>query len=207
MWTFRFYKPHSFLRFSVVSYLKNIFISLFLISLLPAQEAGNTIAVLLFEDWGIAQSEFNTLIDYFTPDADSLNEELPLQQQSKSLPSNTCRVLATVYQLNDPTQQANLSAPCDKAPCFGKLRIDSVIGYGAAFPRPISPGDSLAVRFMYTAGMTGIMWPELHRDLPGLSIGDTFKVDILGVNVMSRNGSPKTEFRIYVYELLRQSHD
>ena len=32
MWRFRFYKPHSFLRSSVVSYLKNIFISLFLLS-------------------------------------------------------------------------------------------------------------------------------------------------------------------------------
>ena len=65
MWTFRFYKPHSFLRSSVVSYLKNIFISLFLISLLPAQEAGNTVAVLVFEGRGISLSESTTLTDRF----------------------------------------------------------------------------------------------------------------------------------------------
>lgn len=181
-----------------------LIVSAMLPSLLFAQ---NTVAAVDLEGCSINQLEAMVFTDCFRTGWDTIREELLLRQKSRPIPPNTCRVLATVYELGASTPQTNLFAPCDKAPCFAKLRIDYVIGYGSAFPRPISSGDSLAVRFMYTTGKTRTVWPELHKDLPGLSIGDSFKGDILVVKVLSRDGGAETELRIYSYELIRRSNE
>jgi len=61
------------------------------------------------------------------------------------IPPNTCRIVATLLVVD--TASRDRQGPCADAPCFGLIRIDTVIGYGSAFPHPLSAGQIARTRF------------------------------------------------------------
>ena len=57
------------------------------------------------------------------------------------IPPNTCRVEATVVELDSLEFIPYSKKPCEIAPCSGIIRINSVIGYGSDFGTPLNLND------------------------------------------------------------------
>ena len=109
---------------------------------------------------------------------------------------NEARILATVTAIYD---ERSRSGPCAEAPCEATIRVDSVLGYGSAFPRPLSRGEHLVVRFAFTLAPTAEIRLNIDDSFPGLGLGDAFWADLQG---MEQPG--ETAFEVYVYHRARE---
>jgi len=87
------------------------------------------------------------------------------------------RAVSTVVRI-DSTRAVRSGDPCATYPCFAVIRIDSVLGYGSGFPRPLSAGESLRARFAFTLAPSNVAMPDIAKPLPGLEEGDTFLADL-----------------------------
>ncbi len=112
-----------------------------------------------------------------------------------SIPPNQCRVSATVIAIDSAVRGDK--GPCATAPCMATVRIDSVLGYGSAFPKPLAPGEKLVVKFAYTLQPTTKEFPEVKPALPGLSVGARFVALVGGEMGM---GQTEPAYSIYTYE-------
>ncbi len=115
------------------------------------------------------------------------------------LAPNTCRFIGTVVEIASKRTDADPNDPCSKAPCFATVQIDSVIGYGSAFPTSLGAGATLRARFAHTLSPTKDVMPELTPALPGLQAGSRFKADVIASPVLGGEVS----FTIYAYERQR----
>jgi hypothetical protein len=113
------------------------------------------------------------------------------------IPPNTCRVIATIQSIELTSEGANDKDPCGKAPCLATVRIDSVLGFGSAFPSSMSSGKIIQVKFVLTLNSTKEILPEVTPALPGLSVGSRFEALINGSMAM---GKTEPVFTIYGYE-------
>ena len=113
------------------------------------------------------------------------------------IPPNHCRVIATIVSIEKALEGANDKNPCSKAPCLATVRIDSLLGYGSAFPKVLSAGQQLRVKFAFTLHGTKELMPEVKPPLPGLAEGSSLKADIRGTSGM---GDAEPTFVIYGYE-------
>ncbi len=113
-----------------------------------------------------------------------------------TIPPNNCRVIATVESVDKRLSGANANDPCGKAPCIAIVRIDTVIGYGAAFPKLLSAGQKLIVKFAHTLGQTKQIMPEVEPPLSGLDVGSQFEALVNGSLAM---GSSDPTFTVYGY--------
>jgi hypothetical protein len=116
------------------------------------------------------------------------------------LAPNTCRLIGTIVEIEPKLADADPKDPCSKAPCFAVVRIDSVVGYGSAFPTSLGVGATMRTRFAHTLGATKDLLPEVSPPLPGLHAGSRFKADVSATTTL---GSKEPSFTIYVYEVLR----
>lgn len=97
----------------------------------------------------------------------------------ENLPPNSCRVVATVLSIDPILKSRNEKDPCSKAPCQVTVRVDSILGYGAAFSKPIAAGNTISVTFAFTAAPTKEILPALSQSYPGVAKGTIFLADIL----------------------------
>ena len=118
------------------------------------------------------------------------------------IPPNTCRVKATVVELDSLELIPHSTKPCEIAPCTGIIRIDSIIGYGSDFGSSLVLNDKIPVRFLFTAGPTKEVYPDSKKDLPGLSKNVSFTADINSINVISVSGETLHEYIIGEYEII-----
>ncbi|MBI5463852.1 MAG: hypothetical protein HY966_02710 [Ignavibacteriales bacterium] len=109
---------------------------------------------------------------YATPPVDAAYPKEPVAP-------NVCRVIAKVVSI-DSTLDKQGESPCGKAPCTATLRIASVLGVGSSFGSTPAVNSELKVRFLYTTGATGKLFPNMKPDLPGLSVGSVIKTDLIG---------------------------
>lgn len=98
----------------------------------------------------------------------------------ENIPPNSCRVVATVLSIDPILKSRNEKDPCSKAPCRVLVRVDSILGYGAAFAKPLAVGDTLSVTFAFTVAATKEILPSLSQSYPGVAKGTIFLADILG---------------------------
>jgi hypothetical protein len=61
------------------------------------------------------------------------------------LPPNTCRIVGTLLTVD--TVRLDSSGPCARIPCYAWIHIDSVVGYGSSFPRPLAEGETVEAKF------------------------------------------------------------
>lgn len=110
---------------------------------------------------------------------------------------NTCKVVAIVESIDQTLRGTNEKDPCGKAPCTATIRIDSVIGYGSAFPKTFSAGGRLQARFAFTLNATKEMMPDVKPALPGLRVGSKF---IAAISATAAMGNSEPSYTIYSYE-------
>lgn len=123
-------------------------------------------------------------------------KERMVMDPAPTIPPNNCKVIATVEAIDRTLKGANEKDPCGKAPCMATVRIDSVLGFGSAFPSTMSAGKKIQVKFALTLSSTKEMLPEVTPALPGLSVGSTFEALINGSIEM---GKTEPLFTIYGY--------
>lgn len=111
---------------------------------------------------------------------------------------NTCKVVATVEAIDKMLKGTNEKDPCGKAPCTATIRIDSVIGYGSAFPKTFSAGGRLQARFAFTLSATKETMPDVKPALPGLRVGSKFTA---AINASVAMGNSEPSYTIYSYEV------
>lgn len=109
------------------------------------------------------------------------------------------RLAGTVVSI-DTARSTRPSDPCAKAPCRAQVRVDTVLGYGGGFPRPLVPGETLAVHFGFTLAPTPSVMPEVTPPYPGLEVGDAFTADLRARDAPGIAGaSDPIRFLIYGY--------
>jgi hypothetical protein len=113
------------------------------------------------------------------------------------LAPNHCKVIATIESIDKVTSNADEKDPCSKAPCMATMRIDSILGYGAAFPGVFSRGQKVAVKFAFTLSNTKEILPDVRPPLPGLNAGSIIEAVVNGVSVM---GKSEASYTIYKYQ-------
>ena len=104
---------------------------------------------------------------------------------------NEARVLGTLTGI---LSQRAASGPCAQAACHGIIRIDSVLEYGSAFPRPLSKGEHLEARFAFTLESTDEAGVTIDTPFPGVELGASFWADLQGMPAPG-----KTSFTIHQY--------
>ncbi len=131
----------------------------------------------------------------------STQEKNPAAQiQPARISPGHCRIIGTLVGVDSTL---DVSGPCSKAPCRATIRVDSVLGYGAAFPKPIAVNSQIEVRFAFTVGpTTNELFPNLTERFPGVQLGNKFKTDVEAREAMgAANHGPF--YTIYAYELLK----
>ncbi len=109
-----------------------------------------------------------------------------------------CRIVGTIVSIDSVLDKDVPRDPCSIEPCNANVRVDSVIGYGNAFP-PLSPGNIIEVHFYFTlAPTTKDLFPDLTEFLPGLQAGSTFTGDIDAIPRPKQSAGSKI-YGIYGY--------
>jgi len=87
-------------------------------------------------------------------------------------------ITGTIISIDTTKFSKDENSPCSKAPCWAKVRVNSVIGRGQGGPF-ISADDTLNVHFTFTlAETTEELIPNLDKRMPGLKINDSFEANI-----------------------------
>ena len=120
-----------------------------------------------------------------------------MKTPSPPIAPGTCKVIATVERINPTLKGVSANDPCSKAPCSASVKIDSILGYGSAFPKSFAAGEIVNVRFTNTLNPTKEMFPDIKPALPGLRVKDSFEAVIGGAETA---GSSEPSYTIYTYE-------
>ena len=111
---------------------------------------------------------------------------------------NHCRIVGTILEVQGPDRSAASGDPCSKFPCSATVLVDSVLGYGSAFPGALAPRQVIEVRFQYTLAPSREAFPSETFSLPGLSPGHRFRADVSGFEEMAAPGQQGTKVRFGV---------
>ncbi len=125
----------------------------------------------------------------------------PTSQTSLSaeqIPPSQCRIRATILSIDSTLISSDTSNPCSRLPCRANIRVDSVLGYGAGFDRPLAPGESILVTFAFTLSPAKL---DSQKDsLPGLQVGSIFTANLLGGSPSPAANQQDQSFLIYSYQ-------
>jgi len=121
--------------------------------------------------------------------------------EGQRIAPNKCRILGTVVAIDSTLELTDPSDPCSKVPCRATVRIDSVLGYGQAFPEPLTKGEEVSVKFKFTLSPTESLFPNMTQSYPGVQLGSTILSDIEAHERPMQIEASALSFEIYGYEL------
>lgn len=117
--------------------------------------------------------------------------------QHSAIAPGRCRILGTLVGVDSTLEGGG---PCSKAPCRGFVRVDSILGYGSAFGKPLVVTKVVNVRFAFTlAATTKDLFPTMTERLPGLEVGARFQADLESQNEIG-SGGRNTSYAIQEYQ-------
>lgn len=124
-----------------------------------------------------------------------------MKRTGEPIPPNTCRVLLTVLSIDTTLQSSFPNDPCAKAPCRASVRVESVLGYGAAFTAPLSKGEVIQVHFTFTVAPTKNLFPTMDQTYPGVHVGTKFTTDLQSQQVFQGLEAQQSRYLIYGYSI------
>lgn len=122
----------------------------------------------------------------------------------EQIPPGITRFKGTVVFIDSTLEKSsNPKSPCSKSPCWAKVRVNSVIGFGAGGP-VISKSDTILVKFAFTlARTTKDMFPNIIKQMPGLQVGSSFRADLHRFSdITIDNKHSVVKYTIYTYKKL-----
>ena len=118
--------------------------------------------------------------------------------QAHRIPPGHCRITGTIISIDSTLERGSSKDPCSIKPCNAEVRIDSILGYGSAFP-PLLTGSLIRLHFYFTLSpTTKELLPNMSEFYPGLKTGSSFLGDIEPVIRKGKNNKIK-QFAIYGY--------
>lgn len=129
---------------------------------------------------------------------------LPSPVTAEPVAPGHCRIVGTIVEVQGPDRGAASGEPCSKFPCSATVLVDSVLGYGSAFPGALAARQVIEVRFQYTLAPSREAFPKETFSLPGLSPGQRFRADVSGFEEMLAPGErgPRVRFGVAMYSVL-----
>ncbi len=119
----------------------------------------------------------------------------------ETIAPNKCRIVATVLAIDSTLQSGETASPCARVPCQAIVRVDSILGYGQAFVRPLSKGERIQVMFVFTVGPTKGLFPNMTENYPGVRVGSRFLADVGAHDEPMSKDSGTVSFLVYGYEV------
>ncbi len=121
-----------------------------------------------------------------------------LKLDGQNIPPGQCRIIGTIVSINEIKKTGNADDPCSKTPCQAVVRVDSVLGYGQGYVRPLAKSKEVPVTFRFTLSPTEKFFKNMTTTYPGLEEGSTFMAD---VEVQQLIGSKSFQYSISGYEI------
>lgn len=132
-------------------------------------------------------------------------EPLHKQEKKENISPGSLLIIGTVMEIDSSTDTSNPDSPCGKVPCNTVVKIDSVLGYGAAFGKPLVPQRDINLKFMFTTGMTSSdLFPNINENFPGVKVGSKFRGSIQEIKNAVNKSSDLRLYRIYEYQIIDQ---
>lgn len=117
----------------------------------------------------------------------------------KNIPPGHCRIAGTIISIDSNLEKDSSKDPCSIKPCNTRVRVDSIIGYGSAFP-PLLIGQIIRLHFYFTISpTTKDLIPNMSEFYTGLNTGDSFIGDITVSREINSNNKLR-QFAIYGYQ-------
>lgn len=114
---------------------------------------------------------------------------------------NHSRIIGTIVSIDETLLSTDPSDPYSKSPCRAVVRIDSVLGYGSAFTKPLTAGTEIPIFFKFTLSPTKNLFPNMTQEYPGLSVNSEFLADVEAAEVPIPGESSSIAYTIYGYEV------
>jgi hypothetical protein len=135
-----------------------------------------------------------------TTNASETAHRMSALQLVEQIPPNYCRIVGMIVSIDSAQMlSSDTSGPCAKAPCRAIVRVDSVLGYGSAFPQPLSVGQAVPVVFTFTLAPTNTLFPDVDPPYPGLTIGSLFVANVRGMQGISVGENQVVRYSIAGY--------
>ena len=126
---------------------------------------------------------------------------LRASSQALTIPPKNCRIVGTIVFVDEPRSDLGADDPCSKVPCQAVVRVDSILGYGQGFVKPLGKGKEIEVLFKFTLSPTKDLFPNMEESYPGLKLGSYFLADIEGYAIPQIDSNKQARYLIYGYEV------
>ena len=99
------------------------------------------------------------------------------------------------------------NSPCGKVPCITVVKIDSILGYGSAFGKPLNRDTNIKLKFMFTTQeTTKKLFPNINKYYKGVNVGSQFFGNVKEIKSSIKIGSNNDLrlYKIFEYKILEQ---
>lgn len=119
---------------------------------------------------------------------------------AQDIPPGQSRIIGTIVSIDEIQKTGNADDPCSKAPCQAVVRVDSVLGYGQGFIRPLSKNKEVPITFKFTLSPTKGLFQNMTKMYPGLEVDSKF---LANIEVQQLLGSESFKYSISGYEIIK----
>ncbi len=130
--------------------------------------------------------------------ADQPQKASSLKIGAHGIPPGQCRIIATIVSIAEIQKTGNADDPCSQAPCQAVVRVDSVLGYGQGFIKPLAKSKEFLAIFKFTLGQTKDLFQNMTKTYPGLEVGSKFLANVEAHELI---GTRTIKYSIYGYEI------
>ncbi len=121
---------------------------------------------------------------------------------AQNISPGQCRIIGTIVSIAEIQQTGNADSPCSQAPCQAIVRVDSVLGYGQGFIRPLSKSKEVPISFKFTLSPTRDLFKNMTTMYPGLTVGSKFRATVEAQQLL---GTKSFKYSISGYEIIKQN--
>ena len=117
---------------------------------------------------------------------------------ARDIPPGHCRIIGTIVSIDAIQKTGNADDPCSQAPCQAVVRVDSVLGYGQGFIKPLAKSKEFLAIFKFTLRQTKDLFKNMTKTYPGLEVGSKF---LANVEAHALIGTKTINYLIYGYDI------
>ncbi|MCH8326485.1 MAG: hypothetical protein IIB83_08000 [Bacteroidetes bacterium] len=117
------------------------------------------------------------------------------------------RIVGTVIKIEPGLDTNKPNSPCGKVPCITVVKIDSILGYGSAFGKPLNLDTNIKLKFMFTTQeTTKELFPNINEYYPGVKVGSQFFGNVKEIKSSINNYSNNNLrlYKLFGYKILMQ---
>lgn len=125
----------------------------------------------------------------------------------KKISPGFAQIIGTVLKIKPGLDTNKTNSPCGKVPCITVVKIDSILGYGSAFGKPLNRDTNIKLKFMFTTQeTTKKLFPNINKYYKGVNVGSQFFGNVKEIKSSIKIGSNNDLrlYKIFEYKILEQ---